>query len=70
MEWIEEAIGNPDDTEVQSDGRIWKTVEFYTEVLSMEKEIFAGDRVALKFGEQKFNLHEIGKEFEPEPGVP
>lgn len=42
-----------------------KTVEFYTIVLGMEKEIFKGDRVALKFGNQKINLHKLGNEFEP-----
>ncbi|MFY9074704.1 VOC family protein [Malaciobacter mytili] len=42
-----------------------KTVDFYTEILGMEKEIFAENRVALKFGNQKINLHEKGKEFEP-----
>lgn len=42
-----------------------KTVEFYTIVLGMEKELFKGDRVALKFGNQKINLHKLGNEFEP-----
>ena len=42
-----------------------KTVEFYTIVLGMEKELFKGDRVALKFGNQKINLHKLGSEFEP-----
>ena len=42
-----------------------KTVEFYTIVLGMEKEIFKGDRVALKFGNQKINIHKLGNEFEP-----
>lgn len=42
-----------------------KTVDFYTKVLGMEKEIFKGTRVALKFGNQKINLHKIGSEFEP-----
>ncbi len=42
-----------------------KTVEFYTKVLGMEKELFKGDRVALKFGKQKINLHKLGNEFEP-----
>lgn len=42
-----------------------KTVEFYTKVLGMEKEIFKGSRVALKFGNQKINLHKLGNEFEP-----
>ena len=31
----------------------------------MEKELFKGDRVALKFGNQKINLHKLGSEFEP-----
>ena len=42
-----------------------KTVEFYTKVVGMEKELFKGDRVALKFGNQKINLHKLGSEFEP-----
>ncbi len=49
---------------------IEKTIEFYTEVLGMETEIFGAERVALKFGEQKFNLHEAGKEFEPKATFP
>jgi len=42
-----------------------KTVDFYVNVLGMEKEIFKETRVALKFGQQKINLHELGNEFEP-----
>ena len=42
-----------------------KTVDFYIKVLGMEKEIFKGTRVALKFGNQKINLHLLGSEFEP-----
>ena len=42
-----------------------KTVDFYTKVLGMKKEIFKGSRVALKFGNQKINLHKLGAEFEP-----
>ena len=42
-----------------------KTVDFYTKVLGMEKEIFKSSRVALKFGNQKINLHKLGAEFEP-----
>ncbi len=41
-----------------------KTVEFY-EKLGMKKEIFKETRVALKFGNQKINLHKLGNEFEP-----
>jgi len=41
-----------------------KTVGFY-EKLGMKKEIFKETRVALKFGNQKINLHKLGNEFEP-----
>ncbi|WP_375725173.1 VOC family protein [Arcobacter sp. KX21116] len=41
------------------------TVEFYTQILGMEKEVFKGTRIALKYGNQKINLHQVGKEFEP-----
>jgi catechol 2,3-dioxygenase-like lactoylglutathione lyase family enzyme len=44
---------------------IEKTVAFYTDVLGMQKEIFKGNRIALKYGQYKINLHEKGKEFEP-----
>ncbi len=44
---------------------IEKSVAFYTKVLGMQKEIFKGSRVALKYGTSKINLHELGKEFEP-----
>ncbi len=42
-----------------------KTVDFYTKVLGMEKEIFKGNRISLKYGQQKINLHLLGNEFEP-----
>ncbi len=41
------------------------TVSFYVKVLGMEKQVFGDGRVALKFGSQKINLHEAGKELEP-----
>jgi catechol 2,3-dioxygenase-like lactoylglutathione lyase family enzyme len=41
------------------------TVEFYTRILGMEKIEFGAGRVALTCGEQKINLHQLGKEFEP-----
>ncbi len=44
---------------------IEETKEFYQRVLGMEPVIFGGGRVALKFGNQKLNLHESGNEFEP-----
>ena len=47
-------------------------IEFYTEVLGMKLESFKtpqGERMALRFGEQKINLHEWGKEFSPRAHV-
>ena len=44
---------------------IKSTVKFYQSVLGMTSEIFGDGRVALKFGEQKINLHQFQKEFEP-----
>ena len=41
------------------------TCKFYTKVLGMEVVTFGNGRIALKFGNQKLNLHEVGKEFEP-----
>lgn len=41
------------------------TCQFYSTVLGMEVIIFGNERKALKFGQQKLNLHEAGKEFEP-----
>lgn len=36
----------------------------------MEKEEFGAGRLALKYGNQKINLHQVGKEFEPKAGRP
>ncbi|ESO94488.1 hypothetical protein LOTGIDRAFT_118369, partial [Lottia gigantea] len=47
-----------------------KTVEFYTKVLGMDVITFKGDRKALTFGQQKINIHEQGKEFEPKSFIP
>ena len=41
------------------------TCAFYSKVLGMEVVIFADDRTALRFGRQKINLHQVGREFEP-----
>ena len=49
---------------------IARTCEFYQRALGMGIETFAGGRVALTFGDQKFNLHETGKEFEPKARSP
>lgn len=40
------------------------TVRFYQTILGMERLSFKG-RTALGFGQQKINLHEQGREFEP-----
>ena len=47
-----------------------KTIRFYESVLGMKVVHFGEDRVALKFGNQKINLHEKGKEFEPKANHP
>jgi catechol 2,3-dioxygenase-like lactoylglutathione lyase family enzyme len=47
-------------------------VRFYTEVLGMKLEKFrtpTEERLALKFGRQKINLHAWGKEFTPRAHV-
>lgn len=47
-----------------------RTCEFYSSVLGMEIVSFGNHRKALKFGKQKINLHEVGKEFEPKAHQP
>jgi len=49
---------------------IEKTVRFYESVLGMVAETFGEGRVALKFGNQKINLHQQGQEFEPKANKP
>jgi catechol 2,3-dioxygenase-like lactoylglutathione lyase family enzyme len=49
---------------------IERTVAFYTDVLGMRAERFGDGRWALHFGGQKFNLHEVGHEFEPKARRP
>jgi catechol 2,3-dioxygenase-like lactoylglutathione lyase family enzyme len=47
-------------------------IRFYTEVLGMKLESFStptGTRQALKFGAQKINIHEWGREFTPRAHV-
>ena len=47
-------------------------IRFYTGVLGMKLETFrtpTEERLALKFGNQKINLHEWGKEFTPRAHV-
>ncbi|WP_322997986.1 VOC family protein [Castellaniella sp.] len=50
-------------------------IDFYTRVLGMQLERFVGgtppvQRRALKFGNQKINLHVQGAEFEPKAHLP
>ena len=47
-----------------------KTVQFYRDVLGMEEEVFGEGRIAMKFGNQKINLHQAGHEFEPKAAKP
>ncbi|CUH50759.1 VOC family protein [Shimia marina] len=46
------------------------TVAFYRDVLGFEEVRFGAGRVALSFGQQKINLHELGHEFEPKAVQP
>jgi catechol 2,3-dioxygenase-like lactoylglutathione lyase family enzyme len=46
------------------------TCEFYSRVLGMQVNVFGEGRKALSFGNQKINLHEAGKEFEPKADKP
>jgi catechol 2,3-dioxygenase-like lactoylglutathione lyase family enzyme len=48
---------------------VGRTCEFYERALGMEAITFSGRR-ALRFGEQKINLHEAGHEFEPKAARP
>ena len=45
-------------------------LRFYTEVLGMTLETFGAGRKALRFGDQKINLHVKGREFEPKAHLP
>ncbi|KAK2838904.1 hypothetical protein Q7C36_013718 [Tachysurus vachellii] len=47
-----------------------RSTDFYSSVLGMGVVTFKGNRKALSFGKQKFNLHEAGKEFEPKANNP
>ncbi|NQD92603.1 VOC family protein [Pseudomonas sp. CrR25] len=46
------------------------TVAFYERVLGMRHEVFGQGRNALAFGQQKLNLHQLGREFEPKAKRP
>jgi len=46
------------------------TARFYESVLGMTVVVFGEGRTALKFGNQKINLHQFGREFEPKAAFP
>lgn len=46
------------------------TCEFYAKILGMQIVTFGDNRKALKFGNQKLNLHQAGNEFEPKAQQP
>ena len=45
-------------------------VGFYTNLLGMSLEVFGEGRMAFRFGNQKINLHQRGREFEPKAHLP
>ena len=45
-------------------------IDFYVDVLGMTLETFGAGRRALRFGDQKINLHVQGREFEPKANTP
>ena len=45
-------------------------IDFYVDVLGMKLETFGAGRRALRFGQQKINLHMQGREFEPKANLP
>lgn len=53
---------------------IAQTVSFYQSVLGMTAQVFhpadGSARTALSFGDQKINLHQLGREFEPKAQHP
>ena len=46
------------------------TCDFYAKILGMEIITFGNDRKALRFGQQKINLHEKGREIAPMANFP
>jgi catechol 2,3-dioxygenase-like lactoylglutathione lyase family enzyme len=46
------------------------SVEFYTKVLGMSMELFGSNRKALRFGNQKINLHSSDNPISPHAGSP
>jgi catechol 2,3-dioxygenase-like lactoylglutathione lyase family enzyme len=40
------------------------SINFYSSILGMKEEMFGAGRKALSFGKYKFNLHQLGQEFD------
>jgi catechol 2,3-dioxygenase-like lactoylglutathione lyase family enzyme len=53
------------DHQVLTVASIEATCDFYARALGMQVETFGQGRTALRFGDQKINLHQAGREFEP-----
>ena len=51
-------------------GDVDETCRFYARVLGMEPITFSGGRRALRFGQQKLNLHAAGAEIAPHAATP
>jgi catechol-2,3-dioxygenase len=49
---------------------IAKTAQFYKTILDIKIVVFANDRTALTFSQQKINLHQQNNEFKPNASVP
>ena len=47
-----------------------RTCRFYQDLLGMEVVTFGAGRKALRFGTQKINLHQAGRELEPKSERP
>ena len=47
-----------------------ETCAFYRDILGMEIEIITARKRALKFGDQRFTLHQKGIRFSPEAHIP
>ena len=46
------------------------TKRFYMEILELKLDVFGENRFALRFGNQKINLHQYGKEYELKAHLP
>lgn len=51
-------------------GDVERTISFYERALGMRQVTFGGGRRALAFSDQKLNLHQAGREYEPKARVP